>query len=344
MPVLIFQLLKRLLLSCLMAFSLVCIVQAQDPSFSQFFSSPLTLNPALTGNFNGTMRAIGNFRSQNADYNNAYNTYTASLDFNLMAKKTKEYDQLSMGLILLSDQTGNKVLTNNYLGVSVAYLKAFDGEQKRSITAGFQGSYGNRRFNRGNAIFEDQITPGGVSGASNDLWLNNALQNSSIDINAGLMYQYAPSNEHRYYIGGSLYNILQSQKGFGDKTIIAPLRKSIHGGLMVPIGFAGTFHSSFHFQQQKDFNQLLIGGAYSYYIKDALRSYVELYIGAWYRTDQSLIPYIGLEWNNWRMGYTNDISFSNRITAGQFRYSNEISLHYTINKDRNAVQFKCPVF
>ena len=30
---------------------------AQDPHFSQFFSSPMTLNPAFTGKFNGHMGA-----------------------------------------------------------------------------------------------------------------------------------------------------------------------------------------------------------------------------------------------------------------------------------------------
>ena len=31
-------------------------LHAQDPHFSQFFSSPLTLNPAFTGKFNGSWR------------------------------------------------------------------------------------------------------------------------------------------------------------------------------------------------------------------------------------------------------------------------------------------------
>ena len=35
---------------------------AQDPNFSQFFSSPLNINPALTGNINADWRAIANFR------------------------------------------------------------------------------------------------------------------------------------------------------------------------------------------------------------------------------------------------------------------------------------------
>lgn len=317
---------------------------AQDPQFSQFFSSPLTLNPALTGNFNGTTRMVGNFRSQNADYNNAYNTKTASVDFNVLSNKIKQFDRLSLGVLFLSDQTGNKVLTNNHLGLSLAYMKALDEEQKRSVSIGFQAVYNNKRFNSANALLEDQITPGGIINSSGDNILNNGLSKTAADLNAGVLYQYAPTSEHLYYIGGSLFNILQTQKGFGNNTTAVPLRKTIHGGMLSPVGYAGTFHASFHFQQQKGFNQLLIGAAYSHYIKDILGAYVELYAGAWYRTDQSVIPYIGLEWNYWRLGYTNDISFSNQITAGQLRYSNEISLHYTLNKDKSLLKYKCGVF
>ena len=127
---------KRLLGFCLAAGCSSALL-AQDPQFSQFFSSPLTLNPALTGNFNGTTRMVGNIRSQNADYNNAYNTKTASVDFNLLGNRIKQFDRQSMGVLFLSDQTGNKVLTNNHLGISLSYMKALDEEQKRSLTIGF---------------------------------------------------------------------------------------------------------------------------------------------------------------------------------------------------------------
>jgi type IX secretion system PorP/SprF family membrane protein len=342
------QPMNTFLIRALLAFTLLAslnnFAKAQDPSFSQFFSSPLTLNPALTGNFNGTMRALSNIRSQNADYNNAYNTKTLSVDFNLLANKIKSIDRLSMGVLLLSDQTGNKIITQNNLGLSLSYLKGLDDEQKRSITIGFQSNYSNRRFNAANAQFEDQLTPGGFTLPSGDILLNNNLSKTAVDINTGILFQYAPTSEHHYYIGASLFNLLQAQKEFGSGISISPLRKTIHGGMMSPIGYAGTFHASFQFQQQTNFNQLLIGGAYSYYIKDALRSYVELYLGAWYSTDQSIIPYIGIEWNYWRLGYTNDMSFNNRITAGQLRYSNEISLYYTLNKDKSLLKYKCGVF
>lgn len=343
MPTRFTRLIKALAVLAWIVF-LQTTVDAQDPSFSQFFSSPLSLNPALTGNFNGTMRAVANMRSQNADFNNAYNTQTVSVDFNLMANRIKSTDRLSMGVLLLSDQTGNKIITQNNLAVSLAFMKGLDNEQNRSIAIGFQANYGNRRFNAANAQFEDQLTPGGFTNSSGDLLLNNDLSRSALDLNAGLLYQFAPTKEHHYYLGLGLFNLLQAQKGFGTGTSIAPMRQSVHGGMISPIGYAGTFHASFHFQRQKEFSQLSIGGAYSYYIKDALQSYVELYLGAWYRTDQTVIPYIGIEWNYWRLGYTNDMHFSNRTTAGQLRYSNEISLYYTLNKDKSLLKYKCGVF
>ena len=54
---------KKIVLLLLIGFSLLKTT-AQDPNFSQFYSSPLTLNPALTGKFNGVLRATGTYRNQ----------------------------------------------------------------------------------------------------------------------------------------------------------------------------------------------------------------------------------------------------------------------------------------
>jgi hypothetical protein len=55
-----------------MGMVVVVVVAAQDSHFSQFFSSPLTLNPAFTGKFFGTYRVAGNYRNQWPTINNAF--------------------------------------------------------------------------------------------------------------------------------------------------------------------------------------------------------------------------------------------------------------------------------
>src|SRR4028119_1639286 len=80
---------------------------AQDPNFSQFFASPLTLNPALTGKFDGQLRVAGNYRNQWPTINNAFTTYTVSADFNVLKNNIPEIDQFGVGLLGFRDQSGN---------------------------------------------------------------------------------------------------------------------------------------------------------------------------------------------------------------------------------------------
>ena len=55
---------KKIQLAVLMTVFSATIALAQDRHFSQFYSSPLTLNPALTGAFDGKYRVGTNYRDQ----------------------------------------------------------------------------------------------------------------------------------------------------------------------------------------------------------------------------------------------------------------------------------------
>ena len=89
-------------------------LRAQDPHFSQFFSSPLTLNPAYTGKFDGNFRVAGNYRNQWPTINNAFTTATASFDMPIMTNRLPEFDTWGVGILALNDQSGNKILNNNF--------------------------------------------------------------------------------------------------------------------------------------------------------------------------------------------------------------------------------------
>ncbi|HQQ95111.1 MAG TPA: type IX secretion system membrane protein PorP/SprF, partial [Bacteroidia bacterium] len=53
------------------------LYKAQDVHFSQYYFSPLSLNPANTGNYDGNYRFFGNYRSQWREISEAYDTYSA---------------------------------------------------------------------------------------------------------------------------------------------------------------------------------------------------------------------------------------------------------------------------
>ena len=107
-----------LLLSLLMANA----IQAQDPAFSQFFASPLTLNPALTGKFNGQLRVAGNYRNQWPAVNNAFITSTVSVDGSILADRLSENDAWGIGIMAMSDKTASGILTSNFISLSTAVV------------------------------------------------------------------------------------------------------------------------------------------------------------------------------------------------------------------------------
>src|SRR5882724_12757700 len=109
---------KKLLFNLAVCVALVNVSTAQDPNFSQFFASPLTLNPALTGKFDGVYRVAGNYRNQWPTINNAFTTMTASIDFGILKKSIPETDQFGVGIMGFSDKSGNGVLQNNYAALS----------------------------------------------------------------------------------------------------------------------------------------------------------------------------------------------------------------------------------
>ncbi|HWC54182.1 MAG TPA: type IX secretion system membrane protein PorP/SprF, partial [Chitinophagaceae bacterium] len=84
---------KKLIVTLILCEALVSASNAQDPNFSQFFASPLTLNPALTGKFDGVYRVAGNYRNQWPTINNAFTTATASIDFGILKNRIPDYDQ-----------------------------------------------------------------------------------------------------------------------------------------------------------------------------------------------------------------------------------------------------------
>ena len=102
-------------LCCFLLLAASLTVRAQDPNFSQFFASPLTLNPALTGKFDGQYRVAGNYRNQWPTINNAYITGTTSFDIGILKNYIPEVDQFGVGVMAFSDKSGNGALTNNYL-------------------------------------------------------------------------------------------------------------------------------------------------------------------------------------------------------------------------------------
>ena len=130
-----------------MALSSSSVFGQQDVHFSQFFSSPLTLNPANAGIFDGDLRAIVNYRNQWSSISKSYATSAASLDFPILREMGG--GMFGLGVNFSKDGSGDSKLSTTNFALSVAYhLDISGGQNNHYLSLGFQAGAIQRSINQ----------------------------------------------------------------------------------------------------------------------------------------------------------------------------------------------------
>lgn len=316
---------------------------AQDPHFSQFFASPLTLNPAFTGKFNGTYRVAANHRNQWPTINNAFITSTGSVDFHLLPNKLPNNDMFGVGFMALNDNSANAAVQMNYFSLSTAYHKGLDEDGFHQLGLGFQGTYANMFINTANLKFEDQLTTNGFTGITGEIFNNATLQGNYFDLNAGILYNGSTSDKNNFYAGVSVYHINRPQQSFTGASFTLKPRTTIHAGGFFMMSEGLGLHVSGLHSRQGSAAETVVGGAFQIIANPLAVSPVSIYAGSWLRLTDAVIPYFGVEYNNFRLGLSYDVNTSALKTASQRNGGFELSLIYTHqpNTDKPII---CPKF
>jgi type IX secretion system PorP/SprF family membrane protein len=325
----------------------LCVVlasaNAQDPHFSQFFSSPLTLNPAFTGKFYGTYRVAGNYRNQWPSINNAFTTSTVSADFHILQDKIASNDTWGLGVVGYNDNSANGAVQFNYASLSTAYHKGLDEDGFNQLGAGFQVTYANMLINTANLKFEDQLTGSGFTGVSSEVFNSATLKSNYIDVNAGLLYNGTTAERNNFYFGVSMYHINRPKQSLTGAEYVLNPRTTFHGGGYFPIGETTTLHVSALQMFQGGASETMLGGAVQLNATPDAPKPTSFYFGTWIRFNDAIIPYLGLEYDDFRFGATYDYNSSSLKTASQNRGGIEISLIYTRRPSTDR-PVNCPKF
>ncbi len=331
---------KILIALFIVAFS--ASVHAQDPHFSQFFASPLTLNPAFTGKFDGQWRLAVNHRDQWPSIPKAYVTTSGSFDFGIMKDKLPAGDVFGIGISGLSDASANDQLKLNYGSLSVSYHKALDEDGYNTIGAGFQGTYSSLSLDEGKLTFEDMLRQNGFTGARTDFLTNGNNQNY-FDINAGVLFSGSSNGDNNYYAGVSVYHVNRPKVGFKDQNYYLANRLTVHGGATIPVADALKLSASVIHQIQSKASETTLGGALAYNLNGDEVNPSSIFVGSWLRLNDALIPYIGLEVGGLRIGASYDVNVSSLKTATASRGGSEFSLIY-IKRKAETKGIPCPKF
>jgi len=301
---------------------------AQDPTFTQFYSNPVYLNPALAGS-SGCPRIALNYRNQWPQLTGNYITYAAAYD--TYAKNLSG----GVGIMAMHDQQGQGTIqTSMIAGTYSYYLKV---NRKFRIMFGGQAAYFQKYLDWSKLTFGDMIDPRrGFIYQTGDVPRGNG-SHGFFDVSAGMV-----GFTKNFYFGVAAHHLNRPDESMilGDSRL--PIRVTGHMGANIKLGQRGRYSSSTTlmpnviYQYQNGFQQFNIGA----YLK-----YEAFTIGAWYRDRDAFIVSLGITTEKFRIGYSYDLTVSQLggVTGG----SHEISMGINLKCKKRIKDFRgisCPSF
>lgn len=345
-------------------FLLCTDVQAQDPRFSQYYASPLTLNPATTGVFPGNYRITAIYRSQwrsvlNGESVPLFRTFSGSYDMRF-GGLGKMGDAFGVGVVFLTDKAGEAEFGTNQINVSLAYHKSLSTQENHYIGLGFQGGVANRGINYANLRFGNQFDGEGFNPI---LQSNETLDDDNFwyyDINVGLFYYWVnpnSSNKGRtnIYAGFSVNHLNTPNMSFyqGQSSDLY-MRYVGNVGAQFPLGSGSRLDllPQVMFMMQGPHFETNVGTYVKIFFVQNKPNENAFYIGPYYRIvggvngtgSEALILAARLDYSTFTMGISYDLTFSDLTDATNTRGGFEISLqHVGTFKQKNKTKF-CPRF
>ena len=347
---------NRLIIFLLTFFSLQGI-QAQDPQFSQFYGSPLTLNPALTGAFDGSYRVGVIYRDQwRHVLENPFQTYSAAVDlrFGINQHRGKARDYAAIGLLFFADKVSGLDFNTNQISLNAAYHKTLNPRNTQYLSLGIQGAINQRNLNYEDIYFTDQYN--GVDSytdpTAEDLPANNF---AFADFSVGLNYSYAPRQRTGLFLGLAMHHFLSPSVSFYDPTVDqTPENKlfskySAQFSLQIPFGERIQFLPRALAAIQGPHFVANAGASFRFSLSNS--GGLALHLGSWarpvwdendaFRMD-AVVGMVGLEYSNVLFGVSYDAYLTDLATTRQGQGALEISIAYLGNYENDTVI--CPKF
>jgi type IX secretion system PorP/SprF family membrane protein len=302
---------------------------AQDPTFTQFYSNPVYLNPALSGS-SGCPRVAINYRNQWPQLTGNYVTYAAAYD--------SYFKNISggVGLVAMHDVQGQGTIQTSMIGASYSYYLKVN--RKFRLMFGTQAAYYQKYLDWSQLTFGDQIDPRrGFIYQTGDVPRGNGHR-GFFDVSAGLV-----GFSKNFYFGAAFHHLNRPDESMILGQSRLPIKITGHIGANIKLGQRGRYSSTTFlspniiYQYQNGFQQLNIGA----YLK-----YESFTIGAWYRNKDAFILTVGINTDKYRIGYSYDLTVSqlgNGISGG----SHEVSLGINLKCKKPARDFRrisCPSF
>lgn len=301
-------------------------LKAQDAPFSQFYANQLYLNPALAGSARCPRISL-NYRNQWPGIPSTYVTYSAGYDQYVNALSG------GVGIQAYHDRAGTGIIQTNSVSGMYAYQLAID--RNLSLKAGFQTTFYNKSIDWSQLTFNDMIDARyGFIYPTGEVPIEAPV--NKLDFSAGALLF-----TDKFYLGFATHHLTQPDESFFKSTESKlPRKYTAHAGALIPLDNDnpedGGISPNIIYQRQGEFNHLNLG---LYLNKGPITG------GVWYRWNDALIFLVGLYTDQFRFGYSYDVTVSGLGTQTLGSHEISVTMLFPCREPRRKFrQMKCPQF
>lgn len=318
---------RRLIWLLLLLFSFLKM-NAQDIHFTQFQNSPLSLNPANTGCFDGNIRFVANHRNQWNSISVPFLTSLFSFDTRLLEDRLQN-DALGLGMLIMDDRVSEGHLSNLNVMLNASYIRTFGSSQNNSLCFGLQTGFFQKRIDLTKLTFASQYSDGtfdtGIPSGEN----TSVQSAANLDVNCGVLYQLQKSNGFGLYTGLALFHLNMPNESLSGKVSKLPQRVALNFGLVIPIDDITNFTPELLYMKQNKAKEFLITAKADRSFKTENDRNIKVSLGTGFRASDAIVFLTGLGFDKWKLCFSYDFNISKLRPATNYKGGYEISIIFT---------------
>ncbi len=329
---------------------------AQDAHFSQYYMSPLQLNPALTGQSDCGSRIMVGYRNQWASLLQAqsYTTYSAAFDHKFPVGR---YNGFGVGVSLSADQAGALNFSDKQAKLSLSYTERMGGNRTQShfLSLGSEVGVIQRRIDLSKAQFATSYN--GNGGFDGSIGAPQGLNSTATigDFGTGILWTSTLSKDQKFNIGVAGAHISSANIALRKSDIysLAPKFSFHFSGEFMFNEQLGLVPNVAYFTQGKSY-EFLPSSAIKFNLSEDKKERKSFQVGVGGRfvnnyaadfTGDALLIFTRFDYQNFVLGLSYDVNTSKLSTsAGQGSGGLELNLQYKFCKNANSSEMSCPTF
>ncbi len=305
---------------------IMCLSQvfAQDVRFTQQYSNPLRLNPALMGT-NYDMSFNLGYRSQWSTVAEGYNT--GQFTYMVPVLMQDNGHKLDVGLNVMSDEQGAFSTFDGGLAIGYTLKLSSTGH---FLSTSIMGGFVQSSLSTDGLTFDEQYQQGSFDENNPNGEALLAQNTSYVDAGFGLLWFFNPMEDSvktlNAFAGVSAYHVNNPVVSYLDGDATLPMRLTTIAGVKIYTNGKLDFTPQIRYDDQVGPGEFSTGLYTGYNVSDDFRAVLAL----WYRNSNAFAFALGLNWKNLTLGYSYDLPGAELSSGVSNATVNELSLGYKL--------------